>query len=329
MNTLYIIYGIVGLISLISVTVAFLNWIFIASTSTRISNVEKEVRKKSTEFDSLRKEVQQARKGFHTNEDINVAPAHAQVSGIHGDNHNDSEDIQIVRNVRSAFSPSEVVMKDEQVHPHDHPPSPVNPDPQIDTVMPPTSQAPTGHQFQAPSPDSHFIQEPSRAHQPESPQAEFPSPGDSSNHADFTGQADQAYNRPEMRGEMPSEMIEPPMEAENDVLDIVDENRQNEPDEGIPDRIMITIPLFSTSKKDADFSRAWKILSEKLPHIENPVLKLDFENILFLYEKEINYLEQIVKTVQMHHGDAILSNCQQELKYILRNNPTLASCIEN
>jgi len=106
-------------------------------------------------------------------------------------------------------------------------------------------------------------------------------------------------------------------EPQSDVLDVVDESN-------VPPRSgTITVALFSNAKKDTDFAAAWKRLSEILPTCSNPRIALDFSNVMFLYDRELSYLEKFRDIVQQAGGTISFVNCEAELSALLRGHPRL------
>jgi hypothetical protein len=109
-------------------------------------------------------------------------------------------------------------------------------------------------------------------------------------------------------------------QSSSDVLDIVDDRAA--------DKNEIFIELFSTAKKDTDFPAAWKKLSDNLSKVSNPRIVLDFDNVLFLYEKELHYLKKISDVVGNAGGYIEFINCHIELQSIISRVPGLAGHIK-
>jgi hypothetical protein len=113
----------------------------------------------------------------------------------------------------------------------------------------------------------------------------------------------------------------PQMPAQqSDVLDVVDEPpataRSN----------AMTLSLYSNAKKDTDFAAVWKRLSELLPGNPAPRVAIDFSNVMFLYDRELQYLEKFRDVVMQAGGTIAFVNCEAELAAILSTNPRLSSC---
>jgi hypothetical protein len=109
-------------------------------------------------------------------------------------------------------------------------------------------------------------------------------------------------------------------QSSSDVLDIVDDR--------VADKNEIFIELYSTAKKDTDFPDAWKKLSDNLSKVSNPRVVLDFDNVLFLYEKELHYLKKISDVVGNVGGCIEFVNCHIELQSIISGVPGLAGHIK-
>jgi hypothetical protein len=112
-------------------------------------------------------------------------------------------------------------------------------------------------------------------------------------------------------------------QQQSDVLDIVDYGSTEEGSNATTNNV-INIKLYSEAKKDTDFSSAWKKIAEKLDIIQKPSVKLDFNGVMFLYEKEIHYLKKISAIVIEAGGTIDFTNCHSELIHVLSGIPELA-----
>ncbi len=113
-----------------------------------------------------------------------------------------------------------------------------------------------------------------------------------------------------------------PKGSSADVLDIVD----NTPRAPLKNK-EIEIILFSQAKKDTDFQAAWKKITEHLPANPAPHVVINFNNVMFLYEKELRYLEKIQDVVSKEQGKTTFINCHSELRSIISSRKSLARCI--
>jgi hypothetical protein len=111
--------------------------------------------------------------------------------------------------------------------------------------------------------------------------------------------------------------VEP--DQQSDVLDVVDESA------AAPRSGAITLTLFSNAKKDTDFAAAWQRLAQVLPDHQNPRIDIDFSNVMFLYDRELQYLEKFRDVILRAGGTVAFVNCEAELMSILRKSPLLAA----
>jgi hypothetical protein len=109
--------------------------------------------------------------------------------------------------------------------------------------------------------------------------------------------------------------------TQSDILDVVDESP------GTSRTKTVRLSLFSNAKKDTDFPAAWKRLAEILPGCPNPDVVIDFINVMFLYDRELQYLEKFREVVQQGGGTLTFVNCEAELVAILQKNPRLVTCV--
>jgi len=113
-----------------------------------------------------------------------------------------------------------------------------------------------------------------------------------------------------------------------DVLDIVDDGERLAPD--VPEEAdTIEIMLFSPIKKDTDFAGAWKKLTETLPGAPGAQVRINFKNVMFLYDKELQYLDKIRSVVLKENGSLTFINCHPELRPIIAASPRLAPLLHN
>ncbi len=90
----------------------------------------------------------------------------------------------------------------------------------------------------------------------------------------------------------------------------------------------VIIPLYSQSSKDAALEKGLDLVRKAMSALVSPHVKIDFANILFLYDKEIPAISNMVTEILTRGGTLSFVNCQLELKAILRGNPSLAPYIE-
>jgi hypothetical protein len=256
MSSILVIYIAGSAVAAVCIALALINWFQLSSISAKIAGVEEEISKKSSEFDTLRKELQQQR-----NSPANPAPVSDSLQPIDG-----GGQIEVVRSVRTGFQSSVAEIP-------------------ASSTAGPAATAFAGSEVS--SPVQHSAPPPTERRSPVSYETPARVPH-------------------EYSSEQPIDEVEEP-----------------------PHTIAaITIPLFSESKKDADFPTAWKMLTDMLPRHSNPMVRIDMKHILFLYPKEIKYLEQFQQVIAKCNGTLRLRNCQQELKYILQTVPSLVAEIE-
>lgn len=125
--------------------------------------------------------------------------------------------------------------------------------------------------------------------------------------------------------------------SESDVMDIVTDSEpvlstidDNQGKNGAdPYGSNIVLHLYSDLKKDADFAAAWQQLAQFLPSSPSPAVTIDFTRVMFLYEKEIGYLNGIFDMVTQQKGSLILNNLDPELKNLLSKDKRLSSIIKD
>jgi hypothetical protein len=229
-----------GLIALLTILLGISNWVFLSSISTKISGLEDEIEKKTSELESLKKDrlaTGGAQAKGNQQSMAKIAQAEYSDSG--------SQQIEIVRNIRGGGFE--------------------NYDAQAD-------------------------------------------------HAPGAGEEPLQMQASGAAGNAP--------EQQSDVLDVVDEGTAAQRQD------IITLSLFSNAKKDTDFAAAWKRLSEVLQNVSSPRIEIDFGNVMFLYDRELSYLEKFLTVVLQAGGTITFVNCEAELSATLRNNPRLGPYVD-
>ena len=82
-------------------------------------------------------------------------------------------------------------------------------------------------------------------------------------------------------------------------------------------------PVYSESKRDADFDSVQEHLPSSLENDTAPVIVLDFAYMIFLYERELDMLEEMKHTIEKRGKEFVFINCDRELTSILNNRPPL------
>ncbi len=107
LTLLIIIFTVIGILAIVSITVGILNWINLASSSSAVTKLQGEIEKKFQETDSQKKNsgpspgFQSPESKVITAEDFNEMQHQSQLSPQGGNNN-----IEIVRNVRGDFNSS-------------------------------------------------------------------------------------------------------------------------------------------------------------------------------------------------------------------------------
>jgi anti-anti-sigma regulatory factor len=288
----YFVFGGMGAVAFLCLIFGVVNWVHLISVSSAAGRIEKEIEKKTAEFDALRKERAAAQAALRSDGNAPVVPPVA-ATGPGSDRAagmTDTGSIQIVRNVRGTFDDAQHSHLEEttvDIHPEQQAPGPQAP--------PPVEEQPA-----APPPQKTAV---------------LFVPG----------------IQPAVRYDEPPAPAE--QYSEGNVLDIVDSSDAVSavpptgaaaPKEGPSEGRTVRIILYSHATKDADFVSAWKTISSALENTPAPTIVLDMSNILFLYEKELGYLEKILQLVTLQKGNLSLVNCENELIGILNKRPSLA-----
>ncbi len=275
-TTISVIYIIVGSLALVSILLAIITWVKLASTTAAINDLQDELDKKTRTMD-----VRQQKSYTDPSADGIASGPVAQVFPQAGD-----QKIEIVRNVRSQFDTPDmpVVSPQSSTDPHTMPTATYATQPPVDKE--------SDHKQTMPviSPDSV---------EPQEEPALSPDEGI---------------------------MFATSNKPEDDVLDVVDEPTTVPPQQPVNNNVL-SIPLYSQSSKDADFALLWKTLTEALDKSRNLHVTIDFSNILFLYEKEIEYLLKIHQIATIKGARLSFSNYSQELAQIISQDTTLKQYI--
>ncbi|MDD5673404.1 MAG: hypothetical protein PHC61_04520 [Chitinivibrionales bacterium] len=291
--TEYIVFGIIGVLVLGSVILGIINWTRLFSVSSKITVLENEVEKKTLEFDNLKKS-RRASPPQAASQSASNAPAKDDMES------GDGNEIRIVRNMRAgveeengSYLQNEVVQMKHGAAPAQKPVprEPVQPElpPTPAPVLPPATEP-------APENISSVIL-------PPAPDPEPPAPA---------ATAQPSFNRaaPQMQEAPPST---------GDVMDVIETSEAPADMEKLDMDDCISIPLYSLSKKDADFEQAFNFFNATVPANPGTTIAIDFEHIMFMYEKELDYLEKMKTLAQQHRNNIVFVNCHAELKAVLQS----------
>jgi hypothetical protein len=228
MNMEIFLFALAGFIALLTVFLGISNWIFLSSLSVKISGLEDEIEKKTSEMEAYKKERLASEGPQDRGNQQSADKARHAAYPESGD-----QQIEIVRNVR-------------------------------------------GGGFE------NYDAEAGNASAPEPERATAP-------------------------------------DEQSDVLDVVDESASS------PRSGEVTLALFSNAKKDTDFTAAWKQLMLVLQDRRTSRIAIDFSNVMFLYDRELLYLEKFRDVILRAGGTVSFVNCEAELVAILQKNPLLAA----
>jgi hypothetical protein len=99
------------------------------------------------------------------------------------------------------------------------------------------------------------------------------------------------------------------------------------PDPVAEGKNVIVLMLFSKAKQDTDFAAAWRKLSEELPGSTKPHVRFDFSGVIFLYERELLYLDKFKSIILQSGGSISFENCDRELLGIFQQRPALFAVV--
>ncbi len=288
MPTIDTLFTIIVSVMIVSLILAIVDWIYLASLSSKSSILEREVEKRSQEFDALKKDrsaerspVQSQATVIGSNDPlINTPPSE-----------NPGEDtIQIVRNVRGSFELSDNFTHSSNGESEDIPPIAAPPDTSIGTLEYSTV-TPYSHndypEESVPAQQKYQPDPPQSTHQPMKPAGGndgYSPPPHSDN--GFQTRATMPYNPPQQ------------------------------------------LQLYSDATKDADFQLLWKNINDILQQQPSAPITVDLTGVHFMYEKEMEYLEKINYLLSSQGGTLSFINCDAELQEMINQRPQLRSLVQ-
>jgi hypothetical protein len=276
MPTFDYLFIIIISILVLSVILSIIDWIYLTTLATRVTLLDREVEKRSQEFDTLKKERQSDI--THPSGVISVIesnePLSENITTTTTTKLSDEDTIQIVRNIRGTFETSEPT-----------PPNPMKPDQQI-----------------LPAEPADMNQFPGNASLPPS---DAPIPEHAAPHSPIIHQTEHDLSGTRYTTAEVPELLQP-----------------------ISDQPAV-LKLFSDSSKDADFRILWQNVNHILNDQQSPHITIDFNQIHFIYEKEMEYLEKMYYLIAGQGGSLSLINCDEELITLLNNNTLLRSIVKN
>lgn len=302
-TTLLIIFTAIVVGALISIILGIINWIQISQTSNSINELQTEIEKKGHEFDSIKNESSNAstvaqtqyadQQDYSENFETQIQPAIDQFMEKQPLAEQKSiPGLDIVRNIRSGFESDEKPhLKQETV-----------------TMK---------------MPDHLMDANPESAQHTEKEEEAIPQL--SKNHKHVTPEMITPVINPNT---MEVSSIETGVVTRYDVLDVVEVQKTvSELMPEVKKQEKICIPLYSQTTKDADFNEFWELLTSVLENTNLLPIYIDFANILFLYDKEVEYLNQVYQSIDSQQRKLVFVNCSDELVNILAKMPALYNLI--
>ena len=296
------IFVIIFIFSAIALILAIIEWFHFSSLSTLISSFERELEKKSQEFDSFRKErsMQFQNHTVFPQQPVSIEPSRPL---------DDPNQIQIIRNIGGTFKDTSQISTETQT---------VTPLAQAknypDQLDQPTNPKQTSYDFV--SSDNRYtvpLSDTAFNHVENLPPNQYP-------------QQEINNSAPKQYSSQQNNRIESPPENSPGYLG---QNTQPQPhtnklkSDFITPMQKITLYLYSDTQKDADFNGLWKNLTTYLSSGNSVAVTIDFSNIHFIYPKEIEYLEKISIYIERLNGSFSITNCDDDVIALMRNHPQL------
>ena len=290
MPTIDIVFIIIIFVLVLSVVLSIVDWIYLTSLSSKCLFLEGEIEKKTTEFDSLKREKYSS--DISPSGSISVIESNEPLTTDSVQQTNSAEDtIQIVRNIRGNFEQSE-----HFTHSIENFETPSQPHPstlQNHTLS--VSQALPTLETKQVFPYHSEKSENNQDDESTAPQSQPDTFGEPKN--------DRLYDDTLNCSQTPSPIQTSPPNTETDIL----------------------CPLYSPTLRDADFQFLWKQITEVLKVRQKPLITIDFTNINFIYDKEMDYLEKINYLIADQGGILHFINCDNELLTLFQKKPLLYS----
>lgn len=286
-------------VTVVSVILAIIDWIHLASLASKTTLLEQEVEKKAIEFDALKKERSSniGHGGATIIESPEAIPGGPTPCLDDTSGTSTSDTIQIMRNVRGIFQKQAEIIpcKEGSIEYQINPVAEQQPLQQTPSFTVPDSSTP----HPPPNPIHH-------QHAMNIPNA----PDTASLYLtdDYKRQFATVAQNPESSRYDPA---------------VSQPTRKPSPGTGA-----VRIALFSENTKDADFQALWSGITSILETQPQPAVVIDMRNINFMYDKEMDYLEKINYLLSAQGGKLSLMNCDGELLALLGNRPALRSIIQ-
>jgi hypothetical protein len=285
-DTLFIIIVSVMIVSLI---LAIIDWIYLGSLSSKSSIIEREVEKRSQEFDALKKDRSAERSQVQGQ--ATVIESNEPLANTPPSDDPREDTIQIVRNVRGNFESSGTYTNSSAGESGETPHIAAPPDTSIGTL-----------EYSTVTPYSHNV---------------YP---DNSVPVEQNYQQDSPRStRQRMIPAGVNDGSSPPPRRSN-------AGRQTT-GPAVPHNPPQRLQLYSDATKDADFQLLWKNINDILQQQPDAPITVDLTGIHFMYGKEMEYLEKINYLLTSQGGTLSFINCDTELHEMINQRPQLRSLV--
>lgn len=317
MLTLHLLLIIALSVTGISIILSIIDWVFLLSLSGKTATIEREIEKKSTEFDLIKRDRAHTQERHPDTTMVIESPEQNYGPDLSPAS---NETIQIIRNVRGVFEPSELPPHSRSLDytpPSEHDELPLdqtNATDDFSSMVPHTSdtreaQPQPNHE---PAPSSFSFDQHLTQFDTNQPPFVMPTPP-------------SALQKPEPMERYNAQQTnfaaqDQSGETEGEILDVVGEEHNPalvaEP---------ITLELYSETTKDADFQQLGENLTEILTQLRQPKIQINFSRINFIYDNEMDYLEKMYYLIAGRGGSFSLVNCDRELMPLIGSRPLLRS----
>ncbi len=290
LSNIYLIYGSVFILLIVSCVLAIINWIAHTRISARTSSLEDAIQKRLRQIDQIKKEERHPQSAVCDDDNGEKMSDHP----LSGEPRQESpsrymnDSIQIVRNVRDPYNNTSDFLVPEPGQPSS--------DQELNNFYTDTGE--NEYDASATALKDHFINDttPNKAPQEPSkqPRAESAPPPPPTRRAEETT-------------------------IEDNVMDVVAVPPTENSD-------ITTLPLYSPTSRDADFTTLLEELKKVLQK-PVPMVQIDFDEISFLHDQELRYLKKIHSVCQQQSTTLSFINCDDEIRDQLLNDPSLSQLI--
>lgn len=333
-NLLFAFYVLMAIIGVIATVLGIINWIMYSTTSSAITELNDELEKKGREFDTIKSEISSNQHSQSESDnlpypqeniqppinDTNLPVTDDTIPEITAPSEaaqtaEESPQIDIVRNVRGEYEhPTSGVMKREtvmmKIKNSDNENEGTVETSLKDQIEPDTLK--TANESKPPDPETQSV-------------------NDNTEEISFSDDTiidnPKNDNLPHLSLGRNTVEDDIPASTPSEVLDIISE--PEDPNKIGNDEVHgITVPLFSKAQNDADFNSMWLEVQKIIDDAIIPVqINIDFTNIFFLYNEEMEYLRKVFKNVKLKNCTIGFINCSPELVKILWEDNDLGNLI--